>query len=172
MIFTIFDPERTHRTTETQLIGIALLGISLLSDGFLPDWQAEIKSEYKPKPREMLEIINKWVGLISLAWIIVVDRKFFETYDFIVTHPSFFTHLVYNAVLSYFGQSCVYWMVTEFKQHIVPFIISCRKIFTVCISIIYYKHETSFIQISGIIIVFFTVCFEFYSELKSKPQDL
>lgn len=111
-IFTFFDPERTHRSQETQLVGIALLGISLLSDGFLPDWQAEIKSEYKPKPREMLSIINKWVGLISLAWLAFADRKLFEALQFVAEHPSFLKHLMYNAFIAYFGQSFVYWMVT------------------------------------------------------------
>jgi hypothetical protein len=32
------------------MVGIALLFVSLIFDGFLPDLQAEIKSAYKPKP--------------------------------------------------------------------------------------------------------------------------
>jgi hypothetical protein len=31
-------------------VGIVLLIVSLLADGFLPDFQAEIKSVYKPLP--------------------------------------------------------------------------------------------------------------------------
>ena len=80
------------------------------------------------------------MALISLTWIIVVDQKVFDTYYFIANHPQFRKHLLCNALLIYFGQNFAYWMVNEFKQHIVPFITSSRKIFSVCISIIYYKH--------------------------------
>ncbi|MFY7862150.1 MAG: hypothetical protein ACOVP5_07965 [Chitinophagales bacterium] len=45
-----------------------LLIISLLADGFLPDFQAEIKSVYKPLPMEMMTQINKWVAIISFIY--------------------------------------------------------------------------------------------------------
>lgn len=37
----------------TQPLGIFLLLVSLLCDGFLPDFQAEIKVNFKPSPLEM-----------------------------------------------------------------------------------------------------------------------
>lgn len=43
-LFSYFDPEKKERTQSNQLIGIVLLVISLLADGFLPDFQAQIKS--------------------------------------------------------------------------------------------------------------------------------
>lgn len=162
-LFTFFDPSRESRTTNTQLLGIALLTVSLLADGFLPDWQAEIKSEYRPKPREMLQVINKWVGLISLAWLVLVDQTLLTSADYIKKHPSILVHLILNAVMNYLGQNFVYWMITEFKQHIVPFIISCRKIITIVISILWYHHPTSSLQIIGLFTVISTVCFEFYT---------
>lgn len=42
--FSYFDPEQKGRTQESQILGIVLLFVSLLADGFLPDFQAEIKS--------------------------------------------------------------------------------------------------------------------------------
>jgi hypothetical protein len=36
------------------LFGLALLLASLLADGFLPDFQAEIKEKFKPGPTEMM----------------------------------------------------------------------------------------------------------------------
>lgn len=49
-LFSFFDPEVEGRTKANQAIGIALLFVSLIADGFLPDFQAEIKSVYKPEP--------------------------------------------------------------------------------------------------------------------------
>ena len=38
------------------------------------------------------------------------------------------------------GQMVVYWMIKLFRQHIVPFTITTRKLGTVLISIIFFKH--------------------------------
>lgn len=57
-------------------------------------------------------------------------------------------------------------MIKQFKQHIVPFVITTRKILTIFISILYYHHPTTWLQIVGVIVVFLTVIYEFASELK------
>ena len=53
ILFKVTEPT-TDKDAEgkkkTELYGIGLLIISLLADGFLPDFQAEIKSVYKPQP--------------------------------------------------------------------------------------------------------------------------
>lgn len=59
----------------------------------------------------------------------------------------------------------VYRMIKQFKQHFVPFVITTRKIFTVGLSIIVYKHATNVWQILGLILVFGVVKYEFVSEL-------
>ena len=53
----------------------------------------------------------------------------------------------------------VYRMIKQFKQHFVPFVITTRKIFTVGLSIVFYNHETNFMQVLGIITVFGIVAF-------------
>lgn len=57
-------------------------------------------------------------------------------------------------------------MIKQFKQHIVPFVITTRKILTIFISILYYKHATTAVQLIGVFVVFFTVIFEFATELR------
>jgi hypothetical protein len=55
-------------------MGIVLLIASLLADGFLPDYQAVIKSEYQPKPMEMFEQINKWVTILCWAYALATGQ--------------------------------------------------------------------------------------------------
>lgn len=164
-LFSYFDPEKEERTQESQIIGIVLLIISLLADGFLPDFQAQIKSEYKPQPTEMMEQINKWVAIISLVSMVVSNTAVSATY-YLVMHPMFAVHLVGMSLLSCLGQFFVYRMIKQFKQHIVPFVITTRKILTIFISIIYYHHQTTPVQILGVCVVFLAVIFEFGTELK------
>ena len=73
--------------------------------------------------------------------------------------------MVVMGVLSTVGQMFVYRMIKQFKQHFPPFVITTRKIFTVGLSIIYYRHQTNFYQIIGIIMVFVIVTYELVSEL-------
>lgn len=74
-------------------------------------------------------------------------------------HPLFVIHLLGLSILSGLGQFVVYTMIKLFKQHIVPFVITTRKILTVVLSIIYYQHKTSLIQMFGMAIVMFAVIF-------------
>lgn len=113
----------------------------------------------------MMEQINKWVSIISLLSMI---GSFTAVKAFIYTfyHPLFAFHLFVMSLLSCAGQFFVYRMIKQFKQHIVPFVITTRKILTIFISIVYYHHKTTLIQMIGVIVVFLTVIYEFASELK------
>lgn len=50
VVFKYYDQEgAVDGEKKTEVLGIVLLIISLLADGFLPDFQAEIKSVHKPQ---------------------------------------------------------------------------------------------------------------------------
>lgn len=169
-LFSYFDPEANNRSSQSEAIGIVLLFISLLADGFLPDFQAEIKSEYKPQPTEMMEHINKWVAILSFASMLV-SLTAVQSFVYLYEHPLFMIHLMAMSILSCLGQFFVYRMIKQFKQHIVPFVITTRKILTIFVSILYFHHETAFAQMVGVFIVLITVIYEFASELKtSEPK--
>ncbi len=74
------------------------------------------------------------------------------------------------SLLSSVGQIFVYRMIKQFKQHFVPFVITTRKIFTVGLSIIVYRHATNVWQILGLFLVFAIVTYEFVSELMAEKK--
>lgn len=113
----------------------------------------------------MMEQINKWVSIISLLSMIGSFTAV-KAIIYTVYHPLFALHLFGMSLLSCAGQFFVYRMIKQFKQHIVPFVITTRKILTIFISIVYYHHKTTLIQMVGVIVVFLTVIYEFASELK------
>lgn len=112
-----------------------------------------------------MEQINKWVAIISLTSMI---GSFSAVRAFVYTfyHPMFALHLFVISLFSCAGQFFVYRMIKQFKQHIVPFVITTRKILTIFISIVFYHHKTTAVQMAGVFAVFFTVIYEFASELK------
>lgn len=67
------------------------------------------------------------------------------------------------SIAAFIGQIFVYRMIKGFKQHIVPFVVTTRKILTVALSLVYFHHETSVGQVVSIFIVFFATAYEFLS---------
>jgi solute carrier family 35 (UDP-galactose transporter), member B1 len=165
-----FGGDTKHQSKATDILGVILLVISLIADGFLPDFQAVIKSEYKPRPIEMFEHINKWVTILSLSYALVTGQLH-STYEFTTKYPQFGYDIVTLAVLTAVGQMFVYQLIKQFKQHIVPFVITTRKIFTVVISIIFYNHVTTPLQILAIVLVFCSASYEYLSELYWEKKE-
>jgi UDP-galactose transporter B1 len=155
---------------KSNIVGIVALSIWVVVEGFFPDLQAEIKTKYKPQPSEMMEVINKW-ATIAVFVVMVVSWNFLEFCLFMVTHPFFTLELFVSAFFAAFGQFFVYRMIKHFKQHVLPFTITTRKLFTVWLSIIFFDHQTNWMQSLGIIIVMATVAFDFSIEV-SKPVKL
>lgn len=73
-----------------------------------------------------------------------------------IDHEKILLDCILIGVLGFVGQIFVYRLMKEFKQHIAPFIITTRKIFTVVLSIIYYQHKFNYQQGIGFAIVFGT----------------
>jgi hypothetical protein len=61
-------------------------------------------------------------------------------FRYLFEHKLFLGHMVLMSVLSTLGQMFVYRMIRQFKQHLAPFVITTRRIFTVALSIVFYGH--------------------------------
>ena len=59
-------------------------------------------------------------------------------------------------------QLFVYYLIQKFRQHIVPFIITLRKILSVVLSIIWFHHDISGYQVIGIIVVLLAAVIDFF----------
>jgi len=71
LLFRFFDPEvKQGDEKKFEWMGFLVLFVSLLADGFLPDFQAEIKSKFNPKPTEMMTQINKWVSIFCGIYVL------------------------------------------------------------------------------------------------------
>jgi len=71
ILFNCFKDSSNDSDKPLNILGIILLLISLLGDGFLPDFQAEIKTKYKPTSFEMYYHINRSTTLIAIAYSII-----------------------------------------------------------------------------------------------------
>lgn len=145
------------------------MALSLISDGFLPDFQAVIKTVYKPHPIVLLGSVNKWAAIICLAFSISTGH-IIPIFEFVLTHHDLLVDLLLMGLLSFVGQIFVYYLQSIFKQHIVPLIVGTRKIFTVGLSILYFNHNISPMQLVGLIIVLGISLYEFKTESETSKQ--
>ena len=149
------------------MLGIFLLFVSLLCDGFLPDFQAEVKTKFQPTSLEMFEDMNRWKAYLAFIWG-MLNLECISMVEFFWAHPICFIHMIVLALLGSMGQMIVYWMIKLWKQHIVPFTITTRKLATVLISIVFFGHSTTLWQLLGILLVFVVVVADFKSEITSE----
>ena len=170
IMFRLFDPSSNFDDNKsTELLGLVLLLISMFTDGFIPDYQAEIKDKFKPSPIEMLIKINKWCAVFSFIYLILSGQSK-DFVIFCINHPDFMRDLVFLSLAAFVGQLFIYRLIREFKQHIVPFVCTTRKIITVGLSLVYFKHETSFGQVSAILVVFMATVYEFIDSIKKTEE--
>jgi len=70
----------------------------------------------------------------------ILSGNFIGFIEFSWSHPLFILHLLSMAGLAFIGHIFIYKMIKEFRQHIVPFVITTRKIISVGISMVYFHH--------------------------------
>ena len=116
----------------------------------------------------MLEV-NKWSFIFCLGYSLIINH-FIYTLQFCWYYPLFTFHLVLMSILTFIGQIFVYRMIKQFKQHIVPFVVTTRKIITVGFSLIYFNHKSSLGQVIGILMVFVITSYEFLTEMMVKEE--
>ena len=118
----------------------------------------------------MFQEINRWKTYLSFIYCLVTFEVVYVL-KFFYFHPWCLIHLILLGTMGSFGQMVVYWMIKLFKQHIVPFTITTRKLATVLISILFFGHSTTFFQFLGIIIVFIVVITDFAYEIKNVGEE-
>ncbi len=74
------------------------------------------------------------------------------------------------SVAAFVGQLFIYRMIKMFRQHIVPFVITTRKMVTVGLSIVYFHHATSVGQILSIVLVLAVTVYEFCDNITKKDE--
>lgn len=122
----------------------------------------------------MMEKINLWVAIISFIYMIG-NFNLIPFCQYITQHYLYITHLFMMSLFTFSCQIFVYRLIKQFKQHIVPFIITTRKIITIVISMLFVGHKKyDSIQFVGVFMIFGSVAYEFITEIQksdgSKPE--
>jgi len=159
VIFNLTEGKSKKDETDTSLIGILAILISLFCDGFLGTTQGEIKKKFNPNQWDQMESLNKWAGLICLT-IANLSFQMGGFIKFVIDNPLVIKDLMLLAVLGTCGQVFIFYTIANFSPLILSIVTTTRKFFTVLTSIFIYNHQVNGYQWMAIGLVFIGVFIE------------
>lgn len=139
--------------SNTQLLGIGLLIISLAMDGILGGIQDKIRDRYSPTSRQFMIAMSAW-GTIILLIYTVATGEIFELYNFAHRHPIILLHMALYATAGVIGQLFIFTMVSSFGSLPCSITTTVRKFFSVLFSIVFFGNPSTPLQWLGAILVF------------------
>lgn len=163
-----------HRSTALEdvspygnIIGITYLLINLALDGAVNSTQDEIFARHKVTGQQMMfwinvfcTLITTFLSLLPLPHIPVIhpsaggQSELMEALAFIRAHPSIVTPLVQFALTGALGQLFIFETLQHFGSLTLVTITLTRKLFTMLLSVVVYKHSLTAGQWLGAAIVF------------------
>ncbi|KAI0072029.1 UDP-galactose transporter [Panus rudis PR-1116 ss-1] len=157
---------KTELSAYTQLIGITYLLINLAIDGATNSTQDEIFARYKVTGQQMMFWINLFstvvtsvISILPLPYIPVLHPSNSGTelqgaLEFIRNHPSVIKPLAQFALTGALGQLFIFETLQHFGSLTLVTITLTRKLFTMLLSVVVYKHTLTPGQWLGAAVVF------------------
>jgi hypothetical protein len=123
---------------------VLLTLIVFIIDSLIPDFQAEIKEKFKPRPIDFLFQISLWIFIFSLVYsaITLEPIQLFPTFPIIII-----------SICIFCGQMFVYYLICNFKQHIAYIVINSKDIMTVLFVKYASNRNISISQLVGMLIL-------------------
>jgi UDP-galactose transporter B1 len=139
-------------------IGYVLLLIAVVCDALFSDNQAYCKATFKPTPNQLFLAANLY-GFMFIFTFSILIGEFRTSIIFCLKHPIILIELILIGCLQVIGQISVYYVISNFKQHIYPLISTTRKIFTILVSIVAFNHKLNLDQWFALAIVFLSMAY-------------
>nr|ABV22077.1 solute carrier family 35 [Amphidinium carterae] len=136
------------------LFGVLYICGSLALDGLTGGVQSRLKAKQKEKgvvakPYDFMF----WTNLFMMLVAVVVSTGLGETFSgwaFVMAHPAILTKVLLFAACSAFGQSFIFYTISNYGPLKVAGITTTRKIFSVLLSIFLKGHKLSLLNWAGI----------------------
>jgi len=148
--------------SDTSIIGILAILVSLFCDGFLGTTQGEIKKKFNPSQWDQMESHNKWCGIFCLT-VSILSLQLTGFIKYVIENPLVIKDLALLAFLGTCGQVFIFYTIANFSPLILSIVTTTRKFVTVLISIVMYNHHVNLYQWLAIGLVFIGVFVEMLS---------
>ncbi len=137
----------------SSLIGLALLGFSLIMDAVTGPTQESVSRTYKPTVMTMTLWINVF-PFVAMAAFIAFSGELAAALSFIRTYPAIATDLLVYCFLSAVGQSVIVWALFKFNSMTVTVVTTTRKFLTILASVVWFGNALAPLQWAAVVLVF------------------
>lgn len=111
-----------------------LIVFVLVLEGYRPELLSQVKSQYSPSPSLLYYEISKYSFAVTLV-LSVITYKLPSFLMFLWSHDRLALDLMLHGALDVIGTIFIYRIVVIHRQHIVPIILTVRKLLTSIINL-------------------------------------
>eukprot|EP00171_Calliarthron_tuberculosum_P018073 IDg18073t1 len=158
---------RAAAAAPTSSLGIGLLLLSLFCDGITGPLQERLVVRHQPSTHQLM----LWQNACACAWLLValvVSGEGAEAVRFVARYPAVLANVMLFSTVSALGQNFIFYTVRHFSALAVTTITTTRKMFTVLLSIVIFKHQVVPRQWAGLVLVFTAIAWEAVAKSKKK----
>lgn len=138
---------------DTQFVGLVLIVIYITSDSFTSTWQAEIFATHGVDIFSMMLFTNLFACAFTFIGLIVT-AEFVEVWNFMHANPSVILDVCTISASSSVGQLFILYTIKHFGPVTFAAIATVRQLLSILISIAWFEHTITPMQIIGVAVVF------------------
>eukprot|EP01062_Namystynia_karyoxenos_P035836 TRINITY_DN2614_c2_g1_i1.p1 TRINITY_DN2614_c2_g1~~TRINITY_DN2614_c2_g1_i1.p1 ORF type:complete len:379 (+),score=134.42 TRINITY_DN2614_c2_g1_i1:85-1137(+) len=157
--FAYADPARKEGTA-TQLTGVALLVLYVVTDSFTSQWQSKLYGRFKSRApaatlhsHQMMFWVNMW-SIFQAASVLRVRGEDILCVHFLRANPEALVYIVANAVCSALGQLVIYYTIRQHGPVVFTMFMTTRQILGILISCALFGHVLTAAMVAAAAVVF------------------
>lgn len=156
------------------LIGIGLLLTNLFLDGVTNATQDFVFHHYKVRSQHMMFFMN-CITCMLLGFYLLLNpssTEFKDAIRFIRTYPACMSDIILFSFCGAMGQNFIYYTLEKFGSLSLITVTVTRKLFTILISLLYFKHKLVWKQWASVAVVFAALLLESLMKLIPKSKKI
>lgn len=153
----------------TDIVGLILGVVSLASDYLVSKYQNGVR-KMKLSYFDLMLGNNFWCLIITIG-MGLVKSEFAASGAFIMEHPIALWDILESSVVKVVGIYFIFYHIYMFGPISLAYITTVRKVFTVILSFLIFRHTLGPLRVIGITIVFTIIAIDLYDNIMKKKKE-
>jgi len=158
-LFTLLKPAKANAAEKTNsILGIVLLLINLILDGTTNSTQDKIFSKYKITSSQMMLWMNVFSSIIMTGYLLAIhplgNHELVNAIGFVSERPEIIKHIILYGLCGAVGQIFIFYVLGNFGSIVLVTITVTRKMLSIVMSVVWFKHNLVLGQWIAVAIVF------------------
>lgn len=167
-IMFVYKPDQI--LSKDSIVGLALVGVSLLMNGCMAGAQEKMRAVSRPTPLNLMLFLNTYGSILAIVGVIG-SGEVKDFIEFCSTHPEILVQLGLIFSVGGLGQYFVCMIVTSFGVVPCSIVLMLRRFFNILFSILYFGHSLSIRQWLATALIFASLMADLVVGLKFEKGD-